>query len=68
MNVEELRSALISLNIRSITSREQVLSLFKGYINWAVYNGKTSNENKIDKICNKNSDVEKSRTGSVYTR
>lgn len=47
MSAEEARAALTSLNIRSITTRRHFISLVKAYIDWAIYNGKTRNDNKI---------------------
>lgn len=50
MNVEELKAALTSLNVRSLLGRRHLLNIMRGYVGWAIYNKKTANENKIDNI------------------
>jgi len=45
MSEEELKESLLSLNIRSITSKGHLISLIRAYINWCIENKKTENKN-----------------------
>lgn len=50
MSVKELVTTLSSLNVRTISSRRHLISIVKGYIEWAIHNRKTNNDNKIENI------------------
>lgn len=50
MNYEEAKDTITSLNIRREETRGQVISLFRGYVNWAQLNGKTNNSNILNMI------------------
>lgn len=50
MDEDELKSTLISLNIRREESRNHMLSLMRGYINWAKFSNKTNNNSSINNI------------------
>ena len=50
MNLSELLDSLKSLNIRREESRGHLLSLLRGYVNWAILNNKTENANIIGQV------------------
>jgi hypothetical protein len=50
MDQAEILDTLKSLGIRREESRGHLLSLMRGYVNWAILNGKTKNVNVLDKI------------------
>jgi len=50
MNLTQLVDTLKSLNIRREESRGHLLSLLRGYVNWCILNGKTTNTNVINQI------------------
>jgi len=50
MDIDELKSTFISLNIRSEAARSHFISLIRGYINWAILNNKTENNSPINEI------------------
>ena len=50
MTEEELKSLFSSLDIRREDTRSQIISLLRGYINWAKLTGKTDNNSAIFKL------------------
>ena len=50
MSLPELKDTLMSLNIRRYDSRSALLSVLRGYVNWAILNKKTNNASVIDKL------------------
>lgn len=50
MNIDELEDTVLYLGIRREDSIGHALSLMRGYINWAILNGKTANDSHINKI------------------
>lgn len=55
MDVDELKDTILSLDIRREESRSHLISLLRGYINWAILNEKTECfRNAIDKITPEN--------------
>jgi len=50
MSFDELKETIESLGIRREESRGHLLSLLRGYVNWAVLNGKANNSVAINSI------------------